>query len=120
MHANIRRRLEETKDEDIDAAAKIEKPYCPTKDILIRDFQSSCPAPAPGQCPYRLFRDPNLISVKLKGLNQGEMVATQFGFVGLMILYPKSFGAYNATEEDLEAFCHTWRGLGYLLGMDDE
>ena len=120
MHANVRKKLKETKNEDIDKMAKIANPFCPTKDILLRDFQSTCPAPAPGQCPYMLFKHPDLIPLRPKGLNQGEMACTQFGFVGLMILYPRLFGAHNATEEDLEAFSHTWWGIGYLLGMEDE
>ncbi|XP_033217306.1 uncharacterized protein LOC117173045 [Belonocnema kinseyi] len=120
MHTNIRKRLEKTKNEDIDEEAKIKNLYCPTRDILLEDFQSACLAPVPGQCPYIVFRNPDFKGTRPKGLHQGEMVATQFGFVGLMILYPKSFGAHYATEEDLEAFCHLWRGLGYLLGMDDD
>lgn len=58
-------------------------------------------------------------NARLNKLNQGEMIATQFAFIGLFILYPKFFGAHYATDEELEAFCHVWRGLGYLLGIDD-
>ncbi|EZA48033.1 hypothetical protein X777_14446 [Ooceraea biroi] len=29
-------------------------------------------------------------------------------------------GAHNPNEEDLEAFCHLWRGIGYLLGIEDQ
>ncbi|XP_033217583.1 uncharacterized protein LOC117173231 [Belonocnema kinseyi] len=120
MHANVRRRLEKTKNEDIDAEAKIQNPYCPTRDTLLQDFKSACPAPAPGQCPYMAFQNTEVVPVRPKGLNQGEMVATQFGFLGLLVLYPKYFGVHNVTEKDLEDFCHTWRGLGYLLGIDDD
>ena len=88
------------------------------REMLLDDLQSACPAPGPGQCPYLKLN--NLSELGLQGLNQGEMSSTQFGFFGLVLLYPNAFGIHNATEEDFEAFCHTWKGLGYLLGIDDE
>ncbi|XP_049791947.1 uncharacterized protein LOC126199211 [Schistocerca nitens] len=52
-------------------------------------------------------------------VNQTEMALTQFGFVGLMLLHPDRLGAPDASERDLEGFAHMWRGLGYLLGIED-
>ncbi|EFN70543.1 hypothetical protein EAG_13524 [Camponotus floridanus] len=40
------------------------------------------------------------------GLNQGDMFGTQFACMGLIVLYPEQFGIYDASDEDLEAFCH--------------
>ncbi|XP_043473361.1 uncharacterized protein LOC122505655 [Leptopilina heterotoma] len=120
MHEAVRKKLASIDNETIDKEAKIKNPFCPTRSILIEDFQSACAAPSLGQCPYTLYKNPELFSFRPKGLNQGDMIATQFGFMGLIILYPSKFGIYNATDENLEAFCHTWRGIGYLLGIDDE
>lgn len=53
-------------------------------------------------------------------INQGEMGMTQFGFLGLFLLYPDKFGAAGTSQEDLDAFAHFWRGIGYLLGMEDD
>ncbi|XP_051160841.1 uncharacterized protein LOC127281263 [Leptopilina boulardi] len=120
MHSAVRQKLKNTDNKIIDEKTKIKNPTCPTRDILVEDFQSSCPAPKLGQCPYLLYNNPELYSLRPKGLNQADMVSTQFGFMGLIILYPKYFGIFYATEDDLEAFCHLWRGIGYLLGIDDE
>lgn len=118
MHDIVRNRLIDSSLEDIDAAAKIEKAWSPTRSSLLQDFRGSCPAPAPGQCPYALAEEDRH---KLpKGMNQAEMAATQSGFVCMVILHPEAFGIHGATDEDLEAFCHVWRSLGYLLGMEDE
>lgn len=117
MHAQVRKNLANTSNEEFVSRTTINDPWCPALEITRRDFESTCQAPEPGQCPYMIFENcPNL---KLHKLNQGEMIATQFAFVGLFILKPKFFGAHDATDEDLEAFCHVWRGIGYLLGIDD-
>jgi hypothetical protein len=48
-----------------------------------------------------------------------EMAITQFGFVGLFILFPRKFGAHGVSDEDMSAFVYLWRCLGYILGTDD-
>lgn len=53
-------------------------------------------------------------------LNQMEMAYTQFGFYGLMLLYPNKFVAKPATKEELTNFVHLWRYVGYMLGIEDE
>ncbi|XP_024943437.1 uncharacterized protein LOC107270262 [Cephus cinctus] len=117
MHSAVRQRLWKINKEDINEEANVPNAWCPTKDILLEDFRSSCPVPSPGQC---FWQHCDASSIQFKGLNQSDMSATQFGFVGLIILHPVSFGVHYATDEDLEAFCHVWRGIGYLLGIQDE
>ncbi|XP_014224647.1 uncharacterized protein LOC106650904 [Trichogramma pretiosum] len=117
MHAAVRKRIEATTIPEYEAKTRIDDAWCPTLNVIRRDFQSTCPAPAPGQCPYMIVsKYPEL---RGKKLSQGEMASTQFAFVGLVVLNPKFFGIH-ASDEDLEAFCHTWRGIGYLLGIEDE
>lgn len=53
-------------------------------------------------------------------LNQMEMACTQFGFYGLMLLYPHKFAAKPATKQELADFVHLWRYVGYMLGISDE
>ncbi|XP_011705487.1 PREDICTED: uncharacterized protein LOC105460685 [Wasmannia auropunctata] len=48
------------------------------------------------------------------------MASIQCSFVGLVLLCPQKIGVHNATDEDIEAFCHMWRCYGYYLGMADE
>lgn len=117
LHAQVRKNLANFSKEEFVNKTTIKDAWCPALEITRRDFESTCPAPAPGQCPYMIFEEcPNL---QLYKLNQSEMVATQFAFVGLFILSPKFFGAHYITNEELESFCYVWRGLGYLLGIED-
>ncbi|KAK0183118.1 hypothetical protein PV327_001188 [Microctonus hyperodae] len=115
-HQNVRDKLSNLTNEEIDKAGSIDKIWAPSRDVLIEDFRSLCPAGKPGQCPYLIS---DLSEVVPSRISQGDMSATQFGFIGLIILYPEAFGIHSATDEDLEAFCHLWRGLGYLLGIQD-
>ncbi|EFN67112.1 hypothetical protein EAG_12674, partial [Camponotus floridanus] len=85
---------------------------CPMFQTIAKDFADTCPLAKSRQCPYTMS--------KMKGLNQGDMSGTQFACMGLIVLYPEQFGIYNVSDEDLEAFCHLWRGLGYLLGIQDQ
>ena len=48
-----------------------------------------------------------------------DMAIVQAAFVRSLVLYPKSFGIRDATEGDMEAYLHTWRVLGYYLGIGD-
>ena len=118
MHANIRNKLMKSSIKEIDESSKIELAWSPTRVSLLEDFRLGCPEPAPGQCPYILSEENQF--KRPTGLNQGEMAATQFGFIGIAILFPERLGIHGATDEDLDAFCHVWRSLGYLLGLEDE
>ncbi|XP_008546436.1 uncharacterized protein LOC103570462 isoform X2 [Microplitis demolitor] len=117
VHTIVRDKLNAMSNEDVDKAATIENPWSPMRNILLEDFQSVCPVSLHGQCPFLMGA---LDSVRLKKMNQGEMALTQGSFVCLTILYPEAFGIHDATDDDLDAFCHLWRGIGYLLGIEDE
>lgn len=70
-------------------------------------------------CPFQSMRPVNHERPEKVFVSQLDMSITQFGFFGLMIMHPDKFGAGSATEEELDGFVHMWRGLGYLLGIDD-
>lgn len=111
MHRAIRLKLCEYSNEEIDAACKMLNPQCPDRKMILDDFSS---------CPYASVEKGCLhLSIKPTGFNQADMAATQFAFVGLIVLYPHEFGIH-LSDEDLETFCHVWRSIGYLLGMKDE
>ena len=97
--------------EEIDRDSKIQNVWCPILGKVTKDFADTCPMAKSQQCPYTMIRT--------KNLNQGDMTGTLFSCMGLIVLYPEKFGIY-ASDEDLEAFCHLWRGLGYLMGIEDQ
>ncbi|XP_023240439.1 uncharacterized protein LOC111638900 isoform X1 [Centruroides sculpturatus] len=51
-------------------------------------------------------------------VSQYDMAIAQFAFIGLAVLYPTTVGI-TCSKEDLECLIHFWRGVGYLLGMED-
>lgn len=51
-------------------------------------------------------------------ISQKDMAITQFLFVGFQVLMPLEFGVVGS-EEQLEAFSHLWRVIGFMLGTDD-
>ncbi|XP_066973780.1 uncharacterized protein [Macrobrachium rosenbergii] len=53
-------------------------------------------------------------------LSQSDMALTQFAFMGLVVAHPEKLGAGAATEEEFAGFIHFWRGIGWLLGIDDK
>lgn len=112
LHRSMKQKLCRMTDAEIDRAAEIPQAFCPLMGTIAKDFADTCPMARNLQNPYTMNRS--------KNLNQGEMAGTQFAFMGLMILYPEHFGARDASEEDLEAFCHLWHGLGYLMGIEDQ
>lgn len=112
LHRVMRRKLLRKNSEEIDQDSKIQNAWCPVLGKITKDFAEACPMMKKQQCPYTMTRT--------KGLNQGDMSGTQFACMGLIVLYPEQFGIYDASNEDLEAFCHLWRGLGYLLGIEDQ
>ena len=52
-------------------------------------------------------------------VSQYDMGLVQCGFMGAIVMYPEGFGV-KCTKQDLEDYIHFWRGLGYLLGIDDK
>lgn len=117
LHLIMRQKLCELDNEQIDDASKIAKPWSPDHEILAKDFAAACPFERSGQRPYILFeKSPH----RPKGINNADMAATQCSFIAVFLLCPQSIGVHDATDEDLEAFCHMWRCYGYCLGMKDE
>ncbi|XP_012221565.1 uncharacterized protein [Linepithema humile] len=119
LHKMIRAKLSQISKDKIDAACIFANPWCPDRESLLKDFAAACPFEKVGQRPYKFFTE--LLEQKhLNDLNDFELIMGQCSFIGLIVLYPKEFGVHNATDEDLEAFCHMWRCYGYYLGIADE
>lgn len=111
MHLNISKKINSDSEEGLNAKLRKEDAlWCPLNDDLREDFRSICPA---FHCSPDRFRSRTIY------VNQCEMSLTQFGFFGLMILFPGKFGAGDASKEELDAFIHVWRVLGYYLGIED-
>ncbi|EFN78088.1 uncharacterized protein LOC105189053 [Harpegnathos saltator] len=111
MHLAMRRKLCSYDYNQIDENSKIPYAFCPMLKTFTEDLRDSCSETKDLQCPYTMMRT--------KGINQGEMSGTQFAYVGLIVLYPKKFGIHHVSDHDLDAFCHLWRAIGYLLGIED-
>ncbi|XP_011064429.1 PREDICTED: uncharacterized protein LOC105152075 [Acromyrmex echinatior] len=111
LHSAMRSKLCKKSFEEIDRDSKIQNVWCPILRKVTKDFADTCPMAKSQHCPYTMTRTTSL--------NQGDMVGVMFSCMSLVVLYPEQFGIY-ASNEDLEAFCHLWRGLGYLLGMKDQ
>lgn len=56
---------------------------------------------------------------KYPHINQYNMVVTQFGFVGLTVVYAEKLGVL-VSDYEMESFMHLWRYIGYLVGIEDE
>lgn len=117
LHKVIRTKLSELSKNQIDAACTFENPWCPDRELLLKDFADACPFEKVGQRPYKFLAE---LSSEQKYFTTFELAITQCTFVSLIILHPKEFGVHDATDEDLEAFCHMWRCYGYYLGLEDE
>lgn len=118
IHSLVRKNTAKMTRDEYAQKSKINQPWCPTLEITQTDFQTNCPAFNSEKCPFDFLCEYQ--SATGCFLSQGEMAVTQFGFVGLIILKPEFFGAHNVDDQDLEAFLHLWRGIGYLIGIDDE
>ncbi|GFG32710.1 hypothetical protein Cfor_04164 [Coptotermes formosanus] len=123
MHQKARNKLHNTKLDEVYKKGTLSKNctfgckgaaiWSPLHEMIREDFQGSCPYPRPNQRPFlNCQRNPVF-------MNQMEMAITQFGFVGLFILFPSKFGAHGISDEDMNAFVYLWRCLGYILGTDD-
>ncbi|XP_065560317.1 uncharacterized protein LOC136027213 isoform X2 [Artemia franciscana] len=53
-------------------------------------------------------------------LSQTDMSFTQFGFMGLLVMYPEKFGIHYPVKRELDGFIHMWKVFGYMLGIKDE
>ncbi|XP_012221811.1 uncharacterized protein [Linepithema humile] len=110
MHRSMRRKLCSMDDKTFQETSKVPNSHCPVMGAIATEFANTCPRTKNMQCPYTMMQ--------MRAINQGDMSGTQFACMGLTVLYPEKFGVH-VSEEDLEAFCHLWRGLGYLLGIED-
>lgn len=52
-------------------------------------------------------------------ISHKDMAITQYGFMGFTILSRKEIGV-QGNVKDLEDFCHFWRVLGQLIGIQDK
>lgn len=54
-----------------------------------------------------------------RNLSQYDMGVVQAGFFAAVVMYPRQFGV-RATARELDDYVFFWRGIGYLLGIEDE
>lgn len=52
-------------------------------------------------------------------ISQWDMAFTQYAFFGLITAHPREMGVHYATDDEFKALVHFWRGIGYLLGIED-
>lgn len=125
MHLNVSKKLNETNPAEFQAEFSLsdnpkyhEGVWCPLNSDLKEDFsRMKCPMARRGIWSSQNGKSSGERRIFI---NQFNMSMTQFGFVGLMLLYPDKFGACNATDEELEAFAHLWKAIGYYLGIKDK
>ncbi|XP_050459356.1 uncharacterized protein LOC126855592 [Cataglyphis hispanica] len=117
LHLMMRRKLCQMDNEQIDAISKITEPWCPDHEILLQDFAMACPFEKFGQQPHIMISES---PYRPKGINNTDLVAIQTAFVGMVLLRPQDIGIHNATDKDIDAFCHMWRCYGYFLGLEDK
>jgi len=119
MHVAIKRKLCGMTSEQIDAACKFANPWSPDRELLLKDFAAVCPPEKFGQRPYTvMLSKPS--PYKPKGINNTDFAIAQSIFIIVPLLYPQNMGIYDATDEDLEGYCHMWKCYGYFLGIEDE
>jgi hypothetical protein len=53
-------------------------------------------------------------------ISQYDLACVQAGFIGAVILHPDRFGIARPTANELSDYVFFWRGIGYLLGIDDD
>lgn len=117
MHSATRKKLCELDHDQIEKIGTLKDPYCPVFPLMRNDFSKLDCLNRVETAAYTEFMTS---PYRPKGLNQVEMSYTLFGFMGMIVLYPQEFGVYPKSDEDLENFCHVWRTIGYLLGVEDE
>ncbi|XP_072762490.1 uncharacterized protein [Anoplolepis gracilipes] len=117
MHLIMRKKLCQMDNEQIDAMSKIVEPLCSDREILLKDFAMACPFEKFGQRPYIMMSES---PYRPKGINNMDIAGLQGTFVSMFLLRPQDIGVHNATDQDIEAFCHMWRCYGYYLGLEDK
>jgi len=114
MHLMMREKLCKLDNEQIKNKSKIAEPWCSDRELFLKDFSAVCPFEKDGR-PLLTINSSHVRSV-----NNADMAGTQCGLISLVLLCPQNIGIHNATDEDIEAFCHMWRCYGYCLGIKDE
>lgn len=117
LHLMMRKKLCQMDNEQIDAASKIAEPFCSDREILLEDFATACPSEKLLQRPYIMIGES---PYRPKGINNMDLATVQASFIGMFLVRPQDIGVHNATDEDIDAFCHMWRCYGYYLGLEDE
>jgi len=117
IHLAIRKKACQMNHEQIAAACTFAQPWCPDRELLLKDFAAACPPEKFGQRPYIILKNS---PYKPKNVNSADFVGVQSCFVALPLLSPQNIGIHNATDEDVEAYCHMWKCYGYFLGIQDE
>lgn len=111
MHDRVNKRLTDTPHEEFQKKTTLEGSGSPMwtelHEELLEDFKSCPPLLTPIAGPDQTH------------VNQTDMALTQFGFLGLVLIFPRMFGVHNATRDELDSFAHLWRAIGYLLGIED-
>ncbi|XP_011706118.1 PREDICTED: uncharacterized protein LOC105461313, partial [Wasmannia auropunctata] len=113
----IQSKLRRLDHKQIDNECKITEPWCPDHELFLKDFAAACPFEKYGQRPNILIDNS---PYKPKGINNADMAGVQCCVIGSVLLCPQLIGVHNATDEDIEAFCHMWRCYGYYLGIEDK
>jgi hypothetical protein len=52
-------------------------------------------------------------------ISQKDMAITQFGFMGFTVLNKVQTGL-QASQKEIEDYCHFWRVIGHIIGIKDE
>lgn len=116
-HLVIRRKACRMDHEKIAAACTFANPWCPDRDVLQKDFAAVCPSEIFEQHLQTIL---NKSPYKPKSINNADLALLQSCLIVATVLYPQNVGIHDATDEDLEAFCHVWKCYGYFLGIKDE
>ncbi|TGZ49844.1 uncharacterized protein [Temnothorax longispinosus] len=115
-HLAMRKKVCQMDHEQITAACTFANPWCLDRELLLKDFAAVSSPEKFGQRHTIVNKSP----YKPKGINNADLSVTQSCLVVVPLLYPQSVGIHDATDEDLEAFCHIWKCYGYFLGIEDE
>lgn len=118
QHLSVWNKLQKYDNKTLKESSTLKNPYAPKYELIRQDLRTTCPIPAEGQCPFDWWA--NGAPKRAKSLNQTEMAMIQFTFVAFVIWKPEVLGIRDATDENIEAFCHTWKGIAYLLGIENE
>ncbi|EFN83304.1 hypothetical protein EAI_02250 [Harpegnathos saltator] len=117
IHQIVRTKASQLSEDTYDALCTFANPWCPDRELLLKDFTAACSLEKLEQLLFKLFTNS---PYRPKPLNHADLVMLQYALMGMVVLHPHKYGAHDATEEELEGFCHMWRCYGYLLGIEDE